>query len=183
MFCMNCGNQLPDGAKFCMHCGASLNGSSQAQAVTPVTPVVESIPNYPMELNGVTYNVVELCDRIDLLKIDGMFSRSSSSIKLDEITGLGNSKSTELVFEWEHNEDLKNMVRKYQGIQTPVDDIPRCPKCNSPHIEIDKKGFSGGKAIVAGLFTGPIGLAAGFMGKNDRVGTCLKCGHKWKLGK
>jgi len=97
MFCMNCGNQLPDGAKFCMHCGASLNGSSQAQAVTPVTPVVESIPNYPMELNGVTYNVVELCDRIDLLKIDGMFSRSSSSIKLDEITGIGNSKSTELV--------------------------------------------------------------------------------------
>lgn len=183
MFCMNCGKELPDGAKFCMHCGATLDRSSQAQPVTPATPVVESIPNFPMELNGVTYNVVELCDRIELLKIDGMFSRANSCHKLSDITGIGNSKSTELVIEWEHNDDLKNMVRKYQGMQTPADDIPRCPKCNSTHIEIDKKGFSGGKAIVGGLLTGPVGLAAGFMGKNDRIGTCLKCGHKWKIGK
>ena len=26
MFCMNCGTQLPDGAKFCMNCGTKVGG-------------------------------------------------------------------------------------------------------------------------------------------------------------
>lgn len=30
MYCYNCGNQIPDGSRFCMRCGASLTGTSPA---------------------------------------------------------------------------------------------------------------------------------------------------------
>ena len=29
MFCMNCGTELPDGAKFCMYCGTELPGEEE----------------------------------------------------------------------------------------------------------------------------------------------------------
>lgn len=34
MFCMNCGQQLPDGAKFCLHCG-TLQGATSPQTTSP----------------------------------------------------------------------------------------------------------------------------------------------------
>ncbi|MBA4510207.1 hypothetical protein H1057_19575 [Clostridium sporogenes] len=60
--------------------------------------------------------------------------------------------------------------------------IPYCPKCYSSSININKQGFGAGKAIVGGAIN-PIGLAAGFIGKNKLECTCLNCGHKWKPGK
>ena len=39
MFCMNCGTQLPDGAKFCMNCGTKV-GEVGAGAV----PAGKNIP-------------------------------------------------------------------------------------------------------------------------------------------
>ncbi len=39
MYCLKCGTQLPDGAAFCMKCGASLAGSQPAQA-GPAAPVL-----------------------------------------------------------------------------------------------------------------------------------------------
>ena len=43
MFCINCGKQIPDGANFCAHCGAS---QQPQPAPTPVKePVASSAPN------------------------------------------------------------------------------------------------------------------------------------------
>ena len=54
-----------------------------------------------------------------------------------------------------------------------------CPKCGSKNIYIYKKGFSTGKAIAGGLLTGNIfvAAAAGGIGANKIVLTCLDCGH------
>jgi hypothetical protein len=59
-----------------------------------------------------------------------------------------------------------------------------CPKCGSKNIYIDKKGFSTGKAIAGGLLTGNIfvAAAAGGIGANKIVLTCLDCGHKFNIG-
>lgn len=59
-----------------------------------------------------------------------------------------------------------------------------CPKCCSKNIYIDKKGFSSGKAIAGGLLTGNIfvAAAAGGIGANKIVLTCLDCGHKFNIG-
>lgn len=57
-----------------------------------------------------------------------------------------------------------------------------CPKCGSDQITANKKGFSAGKAVVGGLLTGGIGLAAGAIGSGKIKITCLNCGHEFKPG-
>jgi hypothetical protein len=58
----------------------------------------------------------------------------------------------------------------------------QCPKCSSDQITANKKGFSGGKALVGGALTGGIGLLAGTIGSGKVIITCLNCGNQWKPG-
>lgn len=61
--------------------------------------------------------------------------------------------------------------------------IPKCPKCNSPHIVANKKGYGFIKG-AAGLFTvGPLGLMGGFVGSRKLQLACLSCGNRWNLKK
>lgn len=64
------------------------------------------------------------------------------------------------------------------------DEPIQCPKCYSKQIHVDKRGFKAGRAIAGGLITGNILAAAvsGGIGMNKIELTCLKCGHKFKLG-
>lgn len=57
-----------------------------------------------------------------------------------------------------------------------------CPKCGSRNLHADKKGFSGGKALVGAVAVGGLGLLAGTIGSKDMIITCLKCGKKFKAG-
>lgn len=56
----------------------------------------------------------------------------------------------------------------------------KCPMCDSSfewvEIDQDRKGFSVGKAAVGGVLLGPIGLAAGVLGKKKVLYKCRKCG-------
>jgi len=58
----------------------------------------------------------------------------------------------------------------------------RCPKCNSLNVYVDKKGFSGKKAVAGTLLVGPIGAAAGTIGSNKIKITCLDCGYSYFAG-
>ena len=42
MFCKNCGQKIPDGAKFCANCGGEAAGS--ANQTTPVQPYTQPAP-------------------------------------------------------------------------------------------------------------------------------------------
>lgn len=55
----------------------------------------------------------------------------------------------------------------------------RCPKCHSKNLHVDKKGFSGGKALAGALTVGALGLLAGTIGSNNIEVTCLNCGKKF----
>ena len=59
-----------------------------------------------------------------------------------------------------------------------------CPKCGSKNIYAGKKGFNTGRAIAGGLLTGNIFVvaAAGGIGANKVVLTCLECGHTFNIG-
>lgn len=55
-----------------------------------------------------------------------------------------------------------------------------CPKCKLGFMEAvgeRKGGFSGGKAALGAVIAGPIGLAAGVLGKKKVLYICKDCGY------
>lgn len=188
MFCENCGQELNEGAKFCSNCGTPI-GDNNAVQVQQVQQV--AYPYYGKEINGVTVNAAEIAIKTGLFDYTNSNEKAEATKNTIELiktlTGAGMMKATFNASMLENDKELKGIVVAFKsGVPSPqpitvVNDADelRCPKCGSVHIEIDKKGFSGGKAIVGGLLAGPIGIAAGFMGKNKRKRVCLKCGHTW----
>ena len=62
-----------------------------------------------------------------------------------------------------------------------VTTVPACSKCGSTSITYNKKGFSGGKAIIGAVAFAGVGLLAGLIGSNKIRGTCVNCGNSWYL--
>ncbi len=58
-FCMNCGNQLPDGSRFCGNCGTAQGAAPAAAPVQQAQPVLA--PNQ-MEKNGVVFTRADVID-------------------------------------------------------------------------------------------------------------------------
>ena len=58
-FCMNCGNQLPDGSRFCGNCGAQQGAATAAPMQQTAQPVLA--PNQ-MEKNGVIFTRADVID-------------------------------------------------------------------------------------------------------------------------
>lgn len=55
-----------------------------------------------------------------------------------------------------------------------------CPKCGLGYFTAvgeRKGGFSGGKALIGAALVGPIGLAAGALGKKKTTYRCNRCGY------
>lgn len=55
-----------------------------------------------------------------------------------------------------------------------------CPKCGMGFMSAvseRKGGFSGGKALVGAALVGPLGLAAGALGKKKTTYRCNRCGY------
>ena len=55
-----------------------------------------------------------------------------------------------------------------------------CPKCATGYLEAVGErtgGFSGGKAVLGAVVAGPIGLAAGALGKKKITYRCSRCGY------
>ncbi len=55
-----------------------------------------------------------------------------------------------------------------------------CPKCRIGYLSAigeRKGGFSGGKAVAGAILAGPIGLAAGALGKKRVTYQCSRCGY------
>jgi len=54
---------------------------------------------------------------------------------------------------------------------------PRCGNSNLRAISERKGGFSAGKAAIGAVVAGPIGLAAGALGRKRTTYRCDKCGY------
>lgn len=55
-----------------------------------------------------------------------------------------------------------------------------CPKCRIGYLQAISErtgGFSGGKAVLGAVIAGPIGLAAGALGKKKVTYVCNRCGY------
>ena len=60
-----------------------------------------------------------------------------------------------------------------------MDHLKMCPKCSGYMYPISerKSGFSGGKAVAGAILAGPIGIAAGALGKRKVLYQCERCGY------
>jgi hypothetical protein len=189
MYCSNCGSKLDDNVKFCSNCGTPITGNASPAPVPDVQTANEitSMPEYPKEVNGVTFNAVQVALDTKLFEKSGFTATIETADEIKKISGCGTWKSSSAATQMLNDETLKSIVKAYQSgrplsVNINVDDGQlRCPQCHSAQIEIDKQGFSGGKALVGGLLTGGVGLIAGFHNKNKRKGKCLKCGYSWKI--
>jgi uncharacterized protein (TIGR00266 family) len=81
MFCTNCGNQVPDNAKFCDNCGAQLGADAPAPAApAPSTPVSKPIPaDLAYRIMGDILQTVE----IDIPQGERVFSETGGMIWMD----------------------------------------------------------------------------------------------------
>lgn len=55
-----------------------------------------------------------------------------------------------------------------------------CPKCRIGYLKsVGERtgGFSGGKAVLGAVLVGPVGLAAGALGKKKTTYRCVRCGY------
>lgn len=55
-----------------------------------------------------------------------------------------------------------------------------CPKCYLgflQRVSERKGGFSGGKAVAGAVLLGPLGVAAGALGKKKVTYQCSRCGY------
>lgn len=196
MFCSNCGNKLDDNTKFCPNCGSPVGtvtqsnpASNPASNATVEGAAAPTIPNYPMEVNGVMINAAEVAYNTRLFEKTGLMKTSDTVDELIKLTGISSWKGTSVALKMYDNNQLREIVEQYRlghavtvNVSVNEDDGQlRCPKCHSNQIEIDKQGFSAGKALVGGILTGGVGLVAGFHGKNKRKGKCLHCGHTWNI--
>ena len=65
----------------------------------------------------------------------------------------------------------------------PYPSLPNCPRCQTGKmIPIsERRGFSGGKALAGALIAGPVGLAAGLIGRKKTLCQCVKCGYQKEI--
>jgi len=55
-----------------------------------------------------------------------------------------------------------------------------CPKCGMGYLQAVGErtgGFSGGKAVIGAALIGPVGLAAGALGRKKTTYVCNRCGY------
>ena len=57
--------------------------------------------------------------------------------------------------------------------------VKLCPKCGGTLVAVGERtgGFSGKKAVVGAVVAGPVGVAAGALGKQLVTLKCEKCGY------
>lgn len=63
------------------------------------------------------------------------------------------------------------------------DERVKCPRCGSTEVTVQKEGFDAGSACCGAFLVGPLGLLCGAKEANKLNLHCLKCGHKWAVGK
>lgn len=56
----------------------------------------------------------------------------------------------------------------------------RCPRCGSPSVQLQNKGYDLGAGCCGWAILGPIGMLCGMIDAYDKHKECLNCGHKWK---
>lgn len=84
---------------------------------------------------------------------------------------------------WESKKAKQKRQAEERKQQAAAAGVACCPYCGSTSLAANKKGYGIGKGVVGAWAVGPIGLAAGNIGRQKVMVTCLNCGRQFKPGK
>lgn len=59
------------------------------------------------------------------------------------------------------------------------DNIARCPRCQSPSVQLIQRGYSAGAGTVGCCLIGPAGMLLGAFGASQADRHCINCRYKW----
>lgn len=164
--CPECGKEISDKSKQCIHCGFPLEERSENDALYKLVLVnynsrsglktaslIQQVSNYTLSIvnkgiHNLPYEFLKGVKHDKALEIQESFKAIDADVQLvvDE--------------SGKQNETVNNM-----HINKPKDkDTIKCPKCGSIAISTGQRGFS---------------LMTGFIGSNKTINRCANCGHKW----
>lgn len=113
-----------------------------------------------------------LCEAIKAIEVE--------SVQTLKVFGRQTGKESP---EWSQEYDLNLPAPGIEDWEEklPVPHSPTlCPRCQSDQVEMGKKGFQFGMAMVGFMTLGLIGLASGISTDDEYVFSCLKCKHQWQ---
>lgn len=169
--CPECGKEISDKSKQCIHCGYPLIDSSPNSKLVP--------PNNKLYgVRGIKYGWIIGKPRQFLNHIQSN-NRIITGIKDIDVfaTGITEDRAKLLVdflikygangeiFEDTQSKEInqKIMILIDNSLNEKVS--LKCPRCGSDQIVTGQRGFS---------------LMTGFIGANKTINRCAKCGHSWQ---
>ena len=165
--CPECGKEISDKSKQCIHCGYPLGESQEIDS--------ESNGNkfYKMIMVGrASYvDIKKICEHTGLSTDDVKKILSSppqtvlSGLSLEECEMVKEqlaSAGMVVTIKEDSSSNVKNTI-----IENLIKDknTVKCPKCGSTSITTGQRGFS---------------IMTGFIGSNQTMNRCANCGYKWK---
>lgn len=165
--CPECGNQISDKSKTCIHCGYPLDNIESTELYNMVLINADTKANYfiakstLVELYG-----VDKTQAYNLLKNPGSVlikgvKKSNIEYLKHEFNTYGflvNFTPSEDNYIHPHNDTWNEWEKKRTAPTT-------CPRCGSTEITTGQRGFS---------------FITGFIGSNKTVNRCAKCGYSWQ---
>lgn len=156
--CPECGRDVSDRAKACIHCGFPLN---------------ENVSRYEIDtdvciINGVQYDLSDLKNYVlnkQRRQEVSIYNKSQELIRM--IPGFSILAAGNLMLEIERTGKVPRTFNAEQyTIKFKEDDgLIHCPRCDSTNVVTGQRGYS---------------MMWGFIGSNRTMNRCAKCGHKWE---
>ena len=156
--CPECGRDVSDRAKACIHCGFPFN---------------ENAPQYEKDtnvciINGVQYDLSDLKNYVldkQRRQEVSIYNKSQELIRI--IPGFSILAAGNLMLEIERTGKVPRTFNAEQyAIKFKEDDgLIHCPRCDSTNVVTGQRGYS---------------IIWGFAGSNRTMNRCAKCGHKWE---
>lgn len=150
IICPECGKQISNLAKQCIHCGCPIQKEN-----------VCFVDGVEFDLSAIKEKIL-VCDNysdentrkqiaMTLARQIGEINKSGSLALMDVIRRTGEVPKTFDTTPYRREQPSPSQVR--------------CPKCSSTQIVTGQRGYS---------------IVWGFMGSNKTMNRCANCGHKWE---
>lgn len=164
--CPECGKEVSDRAKQCIHCGFPIAGSETKESEL-FAVYLTSIGNKQNKKSAVKIisNVIKQDKLLVSYLIDKPNPLLISNVDFQTANSIQRKLETYGIDTYTRNmSEFSSGIRSYSNVK---DNVPKCPKCGSTSIATVNRGYS--------LFTG-------FIGSGKPMNVCQSCGYKFKPG-